>query len=69
MIRGTKTNPIITVSRFETSGSLIFKGTYKNFMKWFNRGNDFKSGTVRHVYTDYGGWCPDNIEYFRTTKK
>jgi hypothetical protein len=34
-------------------------------MKWFNR-NDFKSGTVHHVYTDYG---ENNIEYFKSIKK
>jgi hypothetical protein len=49
MIRGTKKNQTITVSSFEKSG-LLFKGSYKNFMKWFNR-NDFKSCTVHHGYT------------------
>jgi hypothetical protein len=39
MIIGIKKKPIITVSRFEKSG-LMFKGTYKNFMIWFNR-NEF----------------------------
>jgi hypothetical protein len=62
--RGTKLNPIITISKHAKSGQ-IFQRTYNNYLRWIKQ-NNFKSGTIHHVYTDYGR---DNVNYFIATKR